>query len=173
MNFIECRKHKCQEVQGKMPINIYFLVFKGTWCVCYPWRAVHPCSHDQKLTLTVSKICINGSNFVCDALFQPSDNVRFVYIQFVFQVSPKNVVAPRNIRFGWLGNMIKMCNNVFWKCDCITVLWFICVVLCGWNQSPSSSAAAAASIYDVSSISYYHVGVMLLYSWHHHRITAQ
>jgi len=106
-----------------MPFNIYFLVFKGTLCVCYSWCAVHPCSHDQKLTLTVSKTHINGSNFVGDALFQPSDNVRFVYIHFVFQVSPKNVVAPRNIRrFGWLGNIIKMCNNVFWKRDYVTVL---------------------------------------------------
>lgn len=98
-----------------------------------PWRAVHPCNRDQKLTLTVWKTCINGSNFVHDALFQPSDNMRFVYIHFVFQASPKNVVAPRNIRrFGWLGgNIIKMCNNVFWKCDSVTILWFICCVVCG------------------------------------------
>jgi len=88
--------------------------------------------------------------------------MRFVYIHFVFQIFPKNVLASRNIRrFGWLGNIIKMCNHVFWKCDCITFLWFMCcVVLCGWNQSPSSSSAAA-SIYDVSSITCYHADVMV------------
>jgi hypothetical protein len=95
----------------------------------------------------------------------PSQHVRFVYIYFVFQVSPKKVVRPRNIRrFGWLVNIIKMCNNAFWKRDCITNHWFVCwVILCGWNQSSSSSTATAlvASIYNVSSIICYHVDVMV------------
>ena len=90
----------------------------------------------------------------------------FVYIHFGFQVSPKKVAGPRNIRiFGWLCNIITVCNNVFWKCDSITVKWFICcVILCGWNQSPSSSESTS----DISSITCYHVHVMVtaqLPSW--------
>jgi hypothetical protein len=71
-------------VKGTIPFNIYFVVFKGTLCVLSHWCAMDPCGHGQKLTLSFSKTCMNGSNFVCDALFQPSEHVKFVYIHFVF-----------------------------------------------------------------------------------------